>query len=138
MSDDERDRKRAKLADEKLALETSCRCNSLEQALLAAHPGCLRSHLTLEAPDSTFDNYIVWLHADSRSVSCTDCLKVMAVSWMQRRCGPWSWWNDLEALIRARCSACLHYLFITLDSQQQQRFLEQAARTVVREGCAGW
>eukprot|EP00953_Heterococcus_sp_UTEX-ZZ885_P008306 4988-Heterococcus_DN1.PRE.1 len=59
----------------------------------------------------------------------------MALSWMQRRCGPWSWWNDLEALIRARCSACLHYLFSTLDSQQQQRFLEQAARTVVREGC---
>jgi hypothetical protein len=134
MSDDERDCKRAKLADEKLAPKTSCRCNTLEEALLAAHTSCLQSHVAAETPDSTFDNYIVWLHAESRSVSCTDCLTVLPLSWMQRSCSPWSWWSDLEALIRANCSSCLSFLFRSLDSHQQQRFLEQAARTVVREG----
>jgi hypothetical protein len=119
-----------------VAAETCC--STLDEAMRQVHPSCLQSHLRSDTSAGVFDGYMVWLHADCRnsSVSCTDCLRVCAMSqvWQQYRSGPWAWRRDLEALIRARCSSCIEYLFSTVDRREQRDFLRLAAHTAVREG----
>eukprot|EP00953_Heterococcus_sp_UTEX-ZZ885_P005627 3501-Heterococcus_DN1.PRE.1 len=129
---DEPQHKRAKLSDEAPAAKTCCR--TLDEAMVAAHPGCLQSQLAAHTPDDdTFDGYMVWIHAESRRghVSCTECVQVLPHVWL---CSPWPCCRDLEALIRAGCSSCVKHLFSTMGSSQQRDFLKHAARLVVREG----
>jgi hypothetical protein len=126
--------KRAKLEENAAAATTTC-CSTLDEAMRSAHLHCLQSHLTENTAASTFDGYTVWLHADTRtgSVSCTDCLKMLPQVWLQRCNSPWVWHRDLEPLIRAGCMPCVKQVFSSINSSQQQPFLKQAARIIVRE-----
>jgi hypothetical protein len=96
----------------------------------------MQSNLTEDTAASTFDGYMIWLHADTRkgSVSCTDCLKMLPQVWLQRRNGPWVWHRDLEPLIKAGCMPCVKQLFLSTVASDQEKcilnesLLERTAR----------
>jgi hypothetical protein len=130
---DEPDVKRAKLSDESAAAAAETCCSTLDEAMRLAHPGCLRTHLTQETPDSTFGGYIVWLHAECRrsNVSCTDCVKALPQLWLK---DVKKWHRVLAALVDSGCVGCLTFLFSTIETDSQWDFMRCAAAGVSAEG----